>query len=282
VIPRALSSTCITLLLTAVAAIAQAQQPWGAPQQGAPQQGTPPPPNPFGGMQAGGLAPPPPIPVTPPPGSGQTAQKLDDSKTSDSGRGLEWVWINVEGGFAHTGLRTFNTRDDSVTAGLVDTTASGGQIGVGAGARVLFFTVGARGRLGFYSPYRIFSVGGEAGMHIAIGRFDPHFDLGAGYTTLQGIKDITGTKSPMGIHGFYIRAGGGLDYYLARIFSLGLNASWELLGLTRPALSPGDISSIKANPALSTAQRAQADKLAAKDTSFGSALAITGLVGLHF
>jgi hypothetical protein len=232
-------------------------------------------------MQAGGLTPPPPLPAGPSPGTGQTEQRLDNAKTQDAGRGLEWVWLNVEGGFSHVGLRTFNVHDESFAAGFVATTANGGQVGAGIGARLLFFTVGARGRLGLYDAYRIFSVGPEAGLHIPLGKLDPHFDLGGGYTSFAGIADAhTGADSPIAIRGFYVRAGGGLDYYLSPLFSLGLNASWELLGLTRPALSAEDLEKLKASSALP--DRKEADRLAQGDSSFGAALTITGLVGLHF
>jgi hypothetical protein len=282
-------------LVAAPAATAAAQ--WTAPTastQAAPQPslypygttappGTTPPPNPYGSMQAGGLSPPPPLPVSPPQGTGQTAEQLDQAKKRDAGRGLEWVWLNVEGGFSHVGLRTFNVRDDAFTAGFVDTTASGGQIGAGLGARLLFFTFGVRGRLGFYSPYRIFSVGPEAGLHIPVGKLDPHVDLGGGYVTFAGIDDAhTHADSPLALRGFYLRVGSGLDYYLLPLLSLGLNASFDLLGLTRPALAKGALDKLKASPGLSDADRAAADKLAAEESSFGAAVVLTGTAGLHF
>lgn len=268
-------------LVTAPAASAEAQQ-WGAPNPTAPAA-SPTAPNPYGSMQAGGLAPPPPLPTGAPPGTGQTAEQLDKAKTLDAGRGLEWAWINVEGGFSHVGLRTFNPRDEGFTAGFVDTTATGGQLGAGLGARLLFFTLGARGRIGLYSAYRIFSVGAEAGIHIPLGKLDPHLDLGGGYVTFADITDAhTQADSPLALHGFYVRVSSGLDYYLSSVFSLGLNASFELLGLTRPGLSAGELDKLKANPGLNAADRAAADQLATKGSSLGSAVAVTGVAGLHF
>jgi hypothetical protein len=276
----------------AAAPAANAAAQWSAPNPTAPAASQPTPypsgsaapaPNPYGSMQAGGLAPPPPMPTGLPPGTGRTEEQLDKAKKRDSGRGLEWAWLNVEGGFSHVGLRTFNPSDEALTAGFVDTTASGGQIGAGFGARLLFFTLGARGRIGFYSAYRIFSVGGEAGLHIPLGKLDPHFDLGGGYVTFADIRDARiEADSPLALHGFYLRASPGLDYYVSSVFSLGLNVSFELLGLTRPGLAASEISELKASPDRSAAERAAADKLATKDSSFGSAFAVTGVVGLHF
>src|SRR5262245_55578412 len=64
-----------------------------------------PPTQPYGpNMTAGGLAPPPPMPSAPPPQApptGGVEQQLDKAKEEDSGRGLSWVWLEVEGGFEH-------------------------------------------------------------------------------------------------------------------------------------------------------------------------------------
>jgi hypothetical protein len=270
-----------------------AAQPGTAPAQGPTAQPgiapapysapAPPAPSPFGSMQAGGLTPPPPLPATTSSGAGKTEEQLDLAKKQDAGRGLEWAWLNVEGGFSHVGLHPFSPREDSFTAGFVDPIANGGYVGAGLGARVLFFTVGARGRITFSSAYRIYSVGGEAGLHIPIGKLDPHVDLGGGYAALANIHDArTGGDSPLSIRGYYLRIGGGLDYYLSPVFSIGLNVSGDLLGLTRGALPAADLAKLKANPALGAADQAAADKLSTSAFSLGAALAVTGLVGLHF
>jgi hypothetical protein len=234
-------------------------------------------------MEAGGLAPPPPMGTTQPNTTTPTEQQLDDSKKEDSGRGLSWVWLNVEGGYEHVGLQTFSVNEQAFTAGFVPTTANGGVIGPGLGLRLLFFTLGARGRLGFFDNFQLFSVGPEIGFHIPLGNFEPHLDLGFGYTAMGSFKGaVSGASSAISIRGFDARIGGGLDYYPTSIFSIGANVSWELLGLTRPGLDPSKISSIKASASTTDVQNAQADALALNGTSYGSALAITAVVGLHF
>src|SRR5687767_5593735 len=65
-------------------------------------------------LSAGGLAPPPPIesqgdPQAPPPN--QTQADLERSDREDSGRGLEFVWLNAEVGVAHYGLQTIQGSD---------------------------------------------------------------------------------------------------------------------------------------------------------------------------
>src|SRR5262245_44725678 len=108
----------------------QPQAPAGAAAPGSQPPGAPA--QPYDpSMQAGGLAPPPPMqPVeTEPPPDSTTTHELDDAKEKDSGRGLEFVWLNVEGGFAHIGLSTFNVDEPSLTAGFIPTSASGGTVG---------------------------------------------------------------------------------------------------------------------------------------------------------
>ncbi|MCC6553798.1 MAG: hypothetical protein IT372_12360 [Polyangiaceae bacterium] len=256
--------------------------PPAAPQPAAPAA---PPPSPYDpSMQAGGLAPPPPMqgtPAAPAPAPSPTTQQLDQAKEEDSERGLEFFYLNVEGGYEHVGLTTFNVDEDNLTAGLIDSSADGGVIGAGAGLRLLFLTLGARARAGFFSDWQLFSAGGELGIHIPLGNLDPHFDLGFGYAGLGSLTSaVSGASDAVSIRGFYARGGGGLDYYVTPSISIGANVSWELLGLTRPGLSLAEAQRIQSDPSADP-QKARADLLQAEGTSYGSALAITGVIGLH-
>jgi hypothetical protein len=224
-------------------------------------------------MQAGGLAPPPPMTSPssePPPSSGTTEQRLDRAKDEDAGRGLNWLWVDVEGGFQHVGLKTFSVDEESLTAGFLPTTSSGGVIGAGLGLQLLFITLGPRARVGFFSDWQLFSLGGELGLRIPIGRLEPHVSLGAGYTALGGLTEDTNAIT---ITGFYGRLGGGLDVYVNEVFSLGGNFSWELLGLTRPGIGADELESV---------DDSRAAQLQVEGTSYGSAIALTLVAGLHF
>jgi hypothetical protein len=234
-------------------------------------------------MQAGGLAPPPPMQgPAPAPGPGSTLEQLDDAKEEDSGRGLEFFYLNVEGGYEHVGLTTFSVDEENLTAGLIASSSDGGVVGAGLGLRLLFLTLGARARAGFFSDWQLFSVGGEVGIHIPLGNFDPHFDLGFGYAGLGSLSSaVSGANDAISINGFYARGGGGLDYYVTPAISLGLNASWELLGLTRPGLSAEDLQNIQQSDPSSDPEGSRQDLLRANGTSYGSAIAITGVIGLH-
>lgn len=261
-----------------------------APMQPAPVQPAPaqPPPSPYAPtMQAGGLAPPPPIdektvntPSTPTPTPPAEQEDKDDK---DSGRGLSWVWLNVEGGFQHVGLQTFNIDEVNFTAGFIETTATGAAVGVGLGARLLFITLGARGRLGLLDAWQYFTVGGELGFRFPLGNFEPHFELGGGYAAVGSFSDsiLGSAESEISIRGFYARPTAGLDYFITPLLSVGASASWEFTAMTRPGLSPTAITEIEQSPTIDSVRRQQANLLALEGSGYGSAVTITGVVGLH-
>jgi hypothetical protein len=240
-------------------------------------------------LHAGGLAPPPPLPPEDSPApSSATEERLDDSRKSDSGRGIEWFWLEAEGGISHVGLETFNIDEKNFSAGFIPTRATGPMIGAAVGARLVFLTIGARGRVGFYDSFDIFSVGGELGLRIPLGNLEPHFDLGGGYTALGSYKsavqngNVQAALDTTQIRGFYVRASGGLDYYVTPVFSIGASATFEVLALTRPGADPSKITQIKADPSLTEAQRTAADALALEGSSVGASVGGTAVLGLHF
>ncbi len=273
--------------IVAIATIASAQWPAtnaqftpGGAATTAPQ---PPPPSPWGAMQAGGLTPPPPMPAGPQGTTGKTEELLDRSKKQSSGRRLEWLWIEVGGGFEHLGLRTFNPTNESFAAGFVDTTANGGMLSGGLGARLLFFTLGARGRISFFDPYNRLSLGPEVGFRFPIGNLEPHVDAGFGWTGLGSFNGaVAGDAGAIAMRGVYARLGGGLDYYLTPVFSVGVVGSLELVRLTRPGISADQIVAIKALPSLTAAERDRVEILGTEVSSNGGAFSATGQLGLHF
>lgn len=238
-------------------------------------------------MKAGGLAPPPPMdptisqPAPKPPDS--TEQSLDEAKREDSKRGLSFFWLNAEGGFEYVDLQLFNIDEKNFTAGFLQTKAQGPVVGAGVGAQLLFLTLGARGRLGFFEEWQLFSVGGEIGFRIPIARLEPHIEIGGGYEAIGNAQSaIAGVPDAISIRGFYVRAGGGLDYFVHPKLSLGANVSAEFTALTRPGVSLSEISKLKSDPATVDAQRASADLLSVEGSGYGLAFAATGVVGLHF
>lgn len=305
-----LGLTALPLLLSR-AAFAQAPEPQPAqppapqpppsvsPPPTAPPPTSPPPaeppPSPYDpSMQAGGLKPPPPMDPKQtqeePKPADQTQDHLDKSKEKDSGRGLSFVWLNVEGGYQTVGLQTFNIDEQNFTAGFIEQSANGPVIGAGVGARLLFITVGARGRLGLLNNWQFFTVGGEVGFHIPIGRLEPRFSLGGGYAAVGSFDQVVtgGVQPDISIRGFYARAGGGMDYFITNIFSIGASVSWEFTALTRPGFDPtkladlqNDIANIQSAD-IRMAQQKQAELLAFEGSGYGSAFTVTGVLGLHF
>jgi hypothetical protein len=266
--------------------------PTAPPQPTAPQPTVPTPAPPtqpaapidaWGGMNAGGLAPPPPLgstaPPQPPPAEDPLATPSDD-KEEDSGRGLSWFWIEAQGGFEHLGLKTFDVDEQNLSVGLVPTEASGGVLSAGLGAQIVFLTLGVRARMAFFDAWQVGRVGGEVGFKILLGIFEPRFDLGAGYAALGNFDGVVAES--VSIRGFYARAGAGLDLYPVEVLALGVHASFDFMGLTRPGLDPAQIQAIQEDPDIGDLPAAREQALAVEGSAFGAALAIQGTVGLHF
>lgn len=250
-------------------------------------------PSPYGssspGLQAGGLAPP--GAASPAPGSGYdpnpapTEQTLREADEKDSGRGLQFVWLNGEGGFEIVGLQTLHA-NHLVDANIVDSRQSGPMFGAGLGARLIFLTLGARFRIGTLSTAQLWTLGAEAGLHIPIGIVEPHFNVGAGYASLGAFNPNDSTLDLKGagvnIHGWYGRVGFGIDVYVTPVVSVGANMSGDVLFLTRPGVDATKLAGTTP-PADQTASAQAASELYQADgSSVGAAAALTGVVGLHF
>lgn len=234
-------------------------------------------------MQAGGLAPPPPVDQS---GSyysqnssyssTPTEQQLQRADREDSGRGLEFFWLNGEIGIEHLGLQTFEA--DNLVPEVVDRTPVGPVYGGGLGIRLVFLTLGARFRLADFPEWQLWTLNGELGFRIPLGRLEPHFTFGGGYASLGSFSsDNIGANlnsEDVDITGYNVRGGFGLDFYLSPVFSLGANLTGELLVLTRPGVDPSKLGMTTGDPA--------ADVYRADGSSVGSAVTLTAVAGLHF
>src|SRR5689334_4965733 len=92
-----------------------------------------------GSMQSGGLSPPP--PVNQDPESAKTEEKLEQAEQEDSGRGLEFFYLNAEIGAETLGLETFKA-NNIVDSNLARTKQTGLAVGAGLGLRLVFLTIG--------------------------------------------------------------------------------------------------------------------------------------------
>jgi len=195
--------------------------PSAAPAPSAPPTGSP------STLSAGGLAPPPAIETAPAPDaqpgaptSASTEAQLNRADREDSGRGLEFVWLNAEVGFTYidAGKNVFPPELKTNKAGLVT--------GAGIGARLVFVTVGARFRYAPMPNYKFWSLGLEGGIHAPLGALEPYATLGAGYASFGSFE---GPGWSAKVDGFDARLAAGVDYYLAPMFSVGANVSGDLL-----------------------------------------------------
>jgi hypothetical protein len=235
-------------------------------------------------VSAGGLnAPPPMASSAPPPPSAGPAAALDEAEEDDSGRGLTWFWLDVEGGFQYVALETFSVDTEALSAGFESSDASGGYVGAGLGAQLIFIRIGPRFRVGFYPEWQIYSINGELGFRIPIGIVEPHIDLGAGYSALGSLGGLlASTPDSVQIDGFNVRAGGGIDFFPTPILSLGATFTWELMGLTRPGVDASYIASIQNDPTATSEEKAQAEALKAEGSGYGQAFTIGARLGLNF
>ncbi len=230
-------------------------------------------------MNAGGLAPPssaggedPSAPLPP------TEQELAKADREDSGRGLEFFYINAEIGGEYLGLQTFKA-NHLVDAGVVKTLQTGLLYGGGLGVRLVFLTLGGRFRLGHFSEWDLWTLNAELGIHIPLGSVEPYFTLGGGYASAGSFnsKKLGGDlqSKDVDIKGWDIRGGFGIDLYLSSTFSLGANLTGEMLILTRPGISAAKLQA--------TSSSASANDIYAADgSSIGSAVTLTAVAGLHF
>jgi hypothetical protein len=216
-------------------------------------------------LSSGGLAPPPAVESQkpaeqPPTGPGTTETDLARSEKEDSGRGLEFFWLNGEVGVGHFGLGTYDPGD--LVDSSVETKQTGLVAGAGLGVRLVFLTLGARFRYAPFKDWKLWTLGAEGGLHVPLGSLEPYFTLGLGYAS---IKPSEGELDIMGFDG---RLGAGIDYYLTNMFSVGANLTGDILFLSR--------KKVDAVPEGS-------GSVYAKDgSSIGGGVTLTAVAGLHF
>ncbi len=199
----------------------------------------------------------------------QTEAQLEKAEKEDSGRGLEFFWLNGEIGVEHLGLGTFKN-DGLVDADDAATTQTGLAYGGGLGLRLVFLTFGARFRMASFAEYQLWTLNAEAGFRIPLGSLEPYFTLGGGYASLGSFDASSLSSASVSAAGFDVRGGFGLDLYLTEMFSLGGNITGELLSLTRGEVDASDLGTL--SPAV----------YGQSGSSLGGAVALTLVAGLHF
>jgi hypothetical protein len=270
IMKRRVGLVCATFTLLAFPALACAEDAAGAPAASAAPAGS--------DLEAGGLKPPAAVPGNPDANatSASPDAALDRADKEDSGRGLEFVWLNADVGAEFLGLQTFKS-NQLVDGAFVDSKHAGAVYGAGLGVRLLVFTFGARFRFGDFADWQLWTLNAEAGLRIPLGRIEPYFTLGGGYASLGAFSgsELAARLKSADVHatGFDTRAGFGVDVYLTNTFSVGGNLTGDVLFLSRSASSsfevpqpPGQAPSVYAN----------------HGSGIGAGATLSAVLGLHF
>ncbi len=204
----------------------------------------------------------------------QTEVALDRADKEDSGRGLEFAWLNAELGPEYVGLQALKA-DKLVDGTLVDSKGFGMMYGAGVGARLLAFTLGARFRFGFLRLAAV-DVGGRGGhaysarTHRAVLYVRRRLRLARWLQKPAAVSPLSPSAK-----GFDLRGGVGLDVYLSNTFSIGGNLSGDLLFLSRSASA-----AVPLPPGSQEQQNAMA--VYAEDGSgIGAGATLSLVLGLH-
>ncbi len=263
----------LVISLAAMPRLARAQT-WGEPPP--PEEQNP------AGLEAGGLAPPgegAPNPYASVEGM-STQEELAEADEKDSGRGLEFFWINGEVGYEYLGLQTFSA-NNLVDSGIVATTQSGPVFGGGLGLRLVFLTVGPRFRFAKFSDWDHWTLTAELGLPIPIGRVEPYFTFSGGYANVGSLAAKNSVNSnDVDITGWNLRAGAGLDIYLSKMFTVGATLTGEVLFLTRPGVDPSAFADARAQAGTNEASVQAVYE--ADGSSVGAATTASFVLGLHF
>jgi len=213
-------------------------------------------------MQSGGLSPP---NASRAPGAwspqNSTEATLAEADSNDSGRGLDFFYVEGELGAEYLALEAFH--GPLLPAGS-KTSGIGVSLGAAFGLRLLYFSVGPRFRFAEFSDFHRWSLGLDVGWRVPLGRLEPYGVIGAGYSNL-GVDALRGVT----MAGYDIRLGGGIDYYLSNVVSVGGSLTVEIVRLARSNFP----DTRESNPDPATLSGAY---------GFGLALTPSAVVGLHF
>lgn len=182
----------------------------------------------------GQLLPPPPPPTAE---SLHTERELELSERQDSGRGLQFFWLDVEGGGRWYDFALLSDSDlvdgtELESSGLLPT------LGLGVGGRFLYFTGGGRFRLSLTGDLPFWTAGLEFGLRIPKGQWEPYAFVGGGYLRSLEYKDkCGGCYEGLVISGGYASLGAGVDYFVTPVFAVGPRLDLELPFVSRDKLA---------------------------------------------
>jgi hypothetical protein len=201
------------------------------------------------------------------PGESETLQKLERAEREDAGRGLEFFWVDVEGGYGYMDLQAL-AASSLLDGTLLSDNGGGLVLGAGAGVRLIFLTLGARFRLTRLDSFDLWTVGGEVGLHLPRGAFEPSFTFSVAYAGASPSADGVNADG-LAMSGISARLGANIEYYVNPLLSFGARGAVEALALWRSGAEQPAGSPIV--------------QFYAQDGSgVGVGGTLTGTVGLHF
>lgn len=217
------------------------------------------------------------------------AQTKEEPKKDEPNPKSKIVWLDAEGGVSATNLQTFNADFDKFSVGFLPQSGFGPTGGAAVGLRLVFLTLGVRGRVASYQDddpshrvknWSMSSLNGEIGFRAPLSRFEPYLTVGGGYTTFGGFGSaIDGAGHGMNVNGANVRLAVGFDYFVSRYVSLGAVGTGEVLMLTRPGIPVREVAKL---PGSSTPDAALVRFLEANGSTYGTAWALTAGPKLHF
>jgi hypothetical protein len=125
---------------------------------------------------------------------------------------------------------------------LQDNASAGPAFGIGAGVRLLFLTAGIRARDLQLASYNMWETDLEAALHFRVWRIDGYLGARGGYAFLgtfsaDSLRTSTGsTASDVTVHGWNVGPMVGLDVYVSKLISIGVDGNAEFLFLQRPPI----------------------------------------------
>jgi hypothetical protein len=218
-------------------------------------------------------------------GDGDDLLEVEEEEEEKDEFGSEVLWVDARAGYTFMDMVTFDASNGLLTAGLIPTGAGGPSVAMGLGVRLWFVTLGPRVTLAMLHPddrenFNVWSVDGEIGLRIPLGRVEPHLTFAVGYSALGGIDDAV---APIGdgfdIEGANLRLGLGLDVYITEYLSVGADVTGEVIALSRPGVPLEDVLEAKG---VGTVNEAEAEILEADGASTGAAVSVLGGLGVHF
>jgi hypothetical protein len=161
-----------------------------------------------------------------------------DTEIQTGGLPLEWVYLNADMGFSTSDLVSLKSSNWQ----LQDNSQTGPAFGVGAGVRLVFLSIGARVRDIAYPDFNMWETDLEALFHFRVWRIDGYIGGRGGYAFLGQFsadslsRSTSGDPSQVTVHGWNVGPAVGLDWYITKRISVGVEGNAEFLFLERPPI----------------------------------------------